>query len=84
MYNISGMDFGTCYSMANNVKDWSEVSVWGFAGEFQPPIPYCDESYNGQFLTVVNGAPAWTSVSTSTVSYDERTQTLSIDTTGGE
>lgn len=59
LYNISGADFGTFYSMANNVKDWSQVSVWGFSGEFQPPIPYCDDSNNGQVLKVVNGVPTW-------------------------
>ena len=58
-YNIGGMDFATCYSMSNNVRDWSQVSVWGFAGHFQPPIPYCDDSYNGQVLKVVNGVPTW-------------------------
>lgn len=58
-YNISGMDFATCYSMANNVKDWAQVSVWAFSGYFQPPIPYCDDSNNGQVLKVVNGVPTW-------------------------
>lgn len=59
IYNISGMDFATCYSMANNVKDWAQVSVWAFSGYFQPPIPYCDDSNNGQVLKVVNGVPTW-------------------------
>ena len=59
IYNISGMDFGTCYSMSNRVTDWSTVSVWAFSGYFQPPIPYCDDSNNGQVLKVVNGVPTW-------------------------
>lgn len=59
IYNISGMDFGTCYSMANRVTDWSTVSVWAFSGYFQPPIPYCDDSNEGQVLKVVGGVPTW-------------------------
>lgn len=62
IYNIGGMDFGTYYTMANNVTDWSQVSVWAFSGCFQPPVPYCDESNNDQFLRVANGAPTWATV----------------------
>ena len=60
VYNIGGTDFSTFYSMANNVTDWSTVNVWSFLGMFQPPIPYCDDSNNGQVLKVVNGVPTWT------------------------
>ena len=60
VYNIGGIDFSTFYSMANNVTNWSTVSVWSFLGMFQPPMPYCDDSNNGQVLKVVNGVPTWT------------------------
>ena len=59
MYNIGGIAFGTFYSMANQVMDWSTVNMWSFFSMFQPPIPYCDESNNGQVLKVVNGVPTW-------------------------
>ena len=60
VYNIGGIDFGTFYTMANNVRDWSTVYLWSFSGYFQPPIPYCDDANNGQVLKVVNGVPTWT------------------------
>ena len=58
-YNISGMNFGTNYTMANNVRDWSQVSLWSFSGYFKPPIPYYDESNEGQILKIVDGVPTW-------------------------
>lgn len=58
-YNIGGIDFSTFYSMANQVMDWSTVILWSFVSMFQPPIPYCDDSNNGQVLKVVNGVPTW-------------------------
>ena len=62
IYNIGGIDFGTFYTMANNVTDWSTVSMWSFISMFQPPIPYYDGSNEGQVLMVVNGVPTWTSL----------------------
>lgn len=59
IYNIGGIDFGTFYTMANNVTDWSTVNMWPFFSMFQPPIPYCDESNEGQVLKVVGGVPTW-------------------------
>lgn len=59
VYNIGGIDFGTFYTMANSVTDYSLVSLWSFTSMFLPPIPYCDSSNEGQVLKVVNGVPTW-------------------------
>ena len=43
-------------------------------------VPTCTTDNNGQFLCVVNGEAAWTSVSFAEMEYDSSTQTLSITT----
>jgi hypothetical protein len=64
VYNIGGIDFSTGWSMANSVKDWSQVSVWEFSSQFAPPLPYYDDSMSGAFLTLQSNegivAPTWT------------------------
>lgn len=42
------------------------------------PLPSYGSANEGQLLMIVNGTPTWTTISTSTVSYDSGTRTLSI------
>ena len=50
IYNISGIDFGTNYTMNNKVQDWSQINIWAFSEYFQPPIPNCSSENAGSFL----------------------------------
>lgn len=62
-------------------SDGNEIKIKnGGASSSGPSLPSYDSANEGQFLMIVNGAPTWTTISTSTVSYDGDTRTLSITT----
>jgi hypothetical protein len=81
VYNIQGTNLVNM-TVISNTRDWSGVTIGAFTTMFRPVLPSCDESNEGQFLSVVNGTPTWTSVATAAINYDEETQTLSITTEG--
>lgn len=58
VYNINGVNLNSMTTVSN-VNAWDGVSLGAFQVMFRPPLPYYDESNEGQVLKVVNGVPTW-------------------------
>jgi hypothetical protein len=58
VYNINGVNLSHLTTVSN-VNAWDGVSLGAFQVMFKPPLPYYDESNEGQVLKIVNGVPTW-------------------------